>query len=359
MEIEGSGLVAVLQFLDIPTLLQAANIVSRLWAESVDSRELWSSLLSHLTGSEYIIDVDQVFPGRHFYKSYHTIRRTLFLFEENRIAEDLLKQKPGYTRQPCRLGVVSVPSGRTSYFTLDKDYIHAFHSSYLWLPPNRLFITGGRYVEKDRDQTTSPTYLLSLRDFTSTRLLDTAQINTPALCRAESHIYSFGGSVFPPSLPAEAQKTCRRFCLRAWQWESLPDMPNCHCFAPVQNYNSKIYVLGGLGSQGSIDELNLTSLSFRTLTLLLPSLNDAIIAAYKSEFLYCLSSKHVFTVSLEGLGEEGGVQDKGAPAVENVWMGSGVVVVEKDKAYFTVFEKVVFAMTLVNFSLELIRKGEA
>lgn len=355
---ETSGLLVVLQFLDIPTLLHAANTVSRLWAECVDSRELWSSLLSRLTGLEYIIDVDEVFPGRHFYKSYNTIRRTLFLFEENRIAEDLLKQKPGYTRQPCRLGVVSVPSGRTSYFSLDKDYIHAFHSSYLWIPPNRLFITGGRYVEKDRDQTTSPTYLLSLRDFTSTRLMETQQINTPALCRAESYVYSFGGSVFPPSQPAEAQKTCRRFSLRSWQWEAMPDMPNCHCFAPVQSYNGKIYILGGLGSQGTIDQFDLMSLSFRSLSLLLPSHNDAIIAANKSDFLYCLSSKHVFTVSLEALGEEGGVQDKGAPALENVWMGNGVVVVEKGKAYFTVFEKVVFAMTLVDFGLELIRKGE-
>ena len=358
MEIEASALVEVLQFLDISTLLQSANIVSRLWAESVDSRELWSSLLSHLSGFDYIIDVDQAFPGRHFYKSYHTIRRTLFLFEENRIAEDLLKQKPGYARQPCRLGVVSIPSGRTSYFTLDKDYIHAFHSAYLWIPPNRLFITGGRYVEKDRDQTTSPTYLLSLRDFTAVHLPCTTQINTPALCRAHHYVYSFGGSIFPPSQPAEAQSTCRRFSLRSWQWESLPDMPSKHCYAPVQLHKAKIFILGGLGSQGTIDELDLSSLTFRSFTLLLPSANDAIIAAYKGDSMYCLSCKHAFTVDLEALGDEGGVHEKGVPKLENVWMGNGVVVVEKEKAYFTVFEKVVFSMTLDHFNLEMVRKGE-
>ena len=70
--------------------------------------------------------------------------------------------------------------------------------------------------------------------------------------------------------------------------------------------------------------------------------------------MYCLSAAHVFTVDLESMK----VTDKGAPSLENVWMGTGAVVTVANKAYFVVFEKVVFSMSLENFSLEMIRKGE-
>ena len=353
----------VMKFLEPSTLLHQAWQVSKQWCEAVDNHEVWCSILSDSYEDEVIVEAKLYQPGRTAYKWFHETRTSIYTFNDgDRFLDKIRKQEAEkkeeeFKRQPTFLLHVQLPSKEKSSVALLETYRHAFHASFVWLPPSHLFITGGRFEDFMEDY--SPTYLLFLHDVSVKVLEQTPQINSPTLIYYNRFVYSFGGSIFPPGSPAVSQVTARKFSMNALTWEPLGDgeMPNPHCYGWGERHNTKIFIIGGFGSQGSIDEFDTITEAFRTLTIKLPmgttAKHEALYAIRKDNSLICLTGQKTFTLGLHELATDGAsVGAEEQLSMDNVWMWNSPSVVTKDTAFFVIFDTVLYQMDLASKKFE-------
>lgn len=353
----------VMKFVDPPTLLHHACQVSKQWCEAVDNHEVWSAILSEDYADEVIVESDLYQPGRTAYKWFQQTRTSIYTFNDgDRFLdpirrEEAKKKEEEFKRQPTYLLRVQLPAKETVSVALPELYRHAFHSSFVWLPPSHLFVTGGRF--EDVPEEYSPTYQIFLHDVSVKSLEQTAQINNPTLVYYNRYIYSFGGSIFPPGSPAVSQTTARKFSMSQQKWEPLKteEMPNKHCYGWGERYNNQIFIIGGFGSRGAIDAFDTISETFRTLAIKLPQgsadKHEALYAIHKDNTLICLTGQKTFTLGLHELATDaaGSIVEEEL-STDNVWMWNSPSVVSEQTAFFVIFDTVLYQMDLESKKFE-------
>ena len=350
----------MLKFLDVPTLLKSANIVSTAWAKAVNSHELWASIISADHEEEVAVESNRYETGQLAYKWYWEMKKSLYAFEDHdRFLDDVRKEeaeKRGepFERKPTELIIMTLPAKAKKTVKFPENYLHCFHSSTVWLPPSDLFVCGGRF--EDREETLlSPTYIVSLHDATFQALEDTPQINSPTLIYYKKTIYSFGGSVFPKEKTALSLATTRKFPLQTRQWTNLRggEMPRPHCYGWAERYHAKVFIIGGFGSGGAIDEFDIPSETFRPLSLKLSSGSEAAFGIREKDSLLVLSGQKSFQLSLHELQTDLDPKaTEGALQQDNVWMWNTPPIILGRVAYFVLFDMMLFQFDLVKKTVE-------
>ena len=353
----------VMKYLEPDSLLSNCCFVSKEWRNATDNHEVWSAVISDIYGDEDIVEKSLFSSGRAAYKWFQQTRSSIYTFNDGErfldpVREEEAKKKgEEFHREPTYLLHVQLPSMEKHSTPLPEHYHHAFHASSVWLPPSHLFVTGGRYEDYPEDH--SPTYLIFLHDITVKTLPNTQQINSPTLVYYNRYVYSFGGSVFPEECSqAVSQVTTRKFALNSLKWEETKsELPHPHCYGWGERYNSRIFIIGGFGSDGRIDEFDTISETFRTLNVQLPpgstSKHEALFAIPKSDSLMCLTGQKTFTLSLHELATDSvAVKSEQQLSMDNIWMWTSPAVVVDNKAYFVVYDIVLFTLDLSSKKIE-------
>ena len=305
--------------------------------------------LSDELGPSTLIDFSQFFSVPQAYLFYYLQKRALFAFDNHdRFLDDIRKEEaerygvPFVSQSTCLIRH-TVHTNEWKTVTLPDELHYCFHCSMV-ITPFGLFLAGGRF--EDQEETVrSPTYLLNTRTFAVQSLHTLPQLNSPTLVYYDQSVYSFGGSVFPKNRTAVSLAVTWKFSLGPNTWTSVDDMPTPHCYGWAERYLSKVFIFGGFGSAGAVDEFSLETEKFRSVAVTLSTRSEAVLGIRDGDTLLLLSGQTVMKLGLTADTERWTLTEETLEQ-DYVWMWNCSPVVVGRRAFVVLFDLMMFTVDL-------------
>jgi hypothetical protein len=198
------------------------------------------------------------------------------------------RKGPQWNEHPERIYSYKFDTSELHWTTIETGTVesvnvpsHSFKAWISWveLPEGNLFIGGGT-LSQAFTQGTTETYELNVTDYSVTPMP-----NMLTARWAHGTIYSEGKVYMISGYNGAHVKQCERFDCSTGNWEALPEIPSAlRCVNAIEVETSRcIYILGGYNDaayQDSVQELNLETLSWRTLSVRL-QVNGYLIPTFK------------------------------------------------------------------------------